>query len=58
MIIMTSEEFKRLNFLSEKAINGDPSHSELVELNKLLTMWNISTEYNLLLSSYTTNSEN
>lgn len=55
---MTSEEFKRLNFLSEKAINGDPSHSELVELNKLLTMWNISTEYNLLLSSYTTNSEN
>lgn len=55
---MTSEEFRRLNFLSEKSINGDPTHSELVELKRLLTMWNISTEYNLLLSSYTTNSEN
>jgi hypothetical protein len=52
MIIMTSEEFKLLNFLSEKSINGDPTHSELVELKRLLTMWNISTEYNLLLSSY------
>jgi len=55
---MTSEEFKRLSFLSEKSINGDPTHSELVELKRLLTMWNISTECNLLLSSYTTNSEN
>jgi len=49
---MSSDEFKRLNFLSEKAINGNPTPSELVELKKLLTMWNISTEYNLLLCSY------
>ena len=55
---MTSEEFRRLNFLSEKAINGNPTPSELVELNKLLTMWNVSTEYNLLINSYSTNSEN
>ena len=55
---MSSDEFKRLNFLSEKAINGNPTTSELVELNKLLTMWNISTEYNLLLSSYASDSKN
>jgi len=54
---MTSEEFKRLSYLSEKSINGDPSHSELVELKRLITMWNISTEYNLLLNSYTTSSK-
>lgn len=51
MIIMNSDEFKRLNFLSEKAINGNPTPNELVELNQLLTMWNISTEYNLLINS-------
>ncbi|WP_157825834.1 hypothetical protein [Colwellia sp. Bg11-28] len=54
---MTSEEFKRLNFLSEKSVNEDPTHSELVELKRLLTMWNVSTEYNLLLHSYTDDSK-
>jgi hypothetical protein len=45
---MDTEEFERLNLLSEKAINDSLTPIELEEFNKLFTSWNESTEYNLI----------
>jgi len=45
---MQSEEFYRLNALSEKAMNDIVSSSELKEFNQLLTIWSESLEYNSL----------
>jgi len=56
MIIMKTEEFERLNTLSEKALIDIASPNELQELKQLLTIWNESTEYNLIQGIYTPNS--
>ncbi len=45
---MKSEEFERLNTLSEKAINDIVTPNELKEFNQLLTAWSESVEYNSL----------
>jgi hypothetical protein len=52
MLIMTSNEFDRLNSLSEKALTEKAltetaSRNELKEFNELLEDWNTSTEFNL-----------
>jgi hypothetical protein len=44
---MTSDEFDRLNSLSEKALNETASRNELKEFNELLEDWNTSVEFNL-----------
>ncbi|MDX2367537.1 MAG: hypothetical protein QNK36_03905 [Colwellia sp.] len=49
---METEEFERLNVLSEKAINDTATSDELEEFMKLLNVWNESTEYNLLQGFY------
>jgi hypothetical protein len=48
MLIMTSNEFDRLNSLSEKALTETASHNELKEFNELLEGWNDCDEFNLL----------
>lgn len=45
---MTTDQFTRLNVLSEKALNDTASSNELNEFKKLLDDWNQSTEFNLL----------
>lgn len=52
---MKTEEYERLNSLSEKAINETLTPSELNEFKLLLTIWNDYTEYNLLQGSCTSN---
>jgi hypothetical protein len=47
MLIMTSNEFDRLNSLSEKALTETASRNELKEFNELLEDWNTSIEFNL-----------
>lgn len=54
---MEMEGFDRLNALSEKAINDTLTPTELNEFNQLLTLWNKSTEYNLLQGTFTINSK-
>jgi hypothetical protein len=54
---MNTEQFERLNTLSEKAINDTATINELEEFNHLLIAWNQSTEYNLLQATYTPNSK-
>jgi hypothetical protein len=44
---MTSDEFDRLNTLSEKALTETASRNELKEFNELLEDWNTSVEFNL-----------
>jgi len=44
---MTTDEFARLNNLSEKAMNETASRNELKEFNELLEDWNTSIEFNL-----------
>jgi hypothetical protein len=44
---MTSDEFDRLNSLSEEALNETVSRNELKEFNELLEDWNTSVEFNL-----------
>jgi len=45
---MTSDEFDRLNSLSEKAMRDTASRNELKEFNELLNDWNKSVEFNLI----------
>jgi len=45
---MTTDEFDRLNTLSEKAMTETASRNELKEFNKLLDDWNTSVEFNLI----------
>lgn len=44
---MKIEDFERLNSLSEKTMIEIATPEELKELQRLLTIWNESTEYNL-----------
>ena len=44
---MTTNEFDRLNSLSEKALIDTASCNELKEFNALLQDWNTSIEFNL-----------
>jgi len=53
---MEIEEIERLNSLSEKAMLEIATHDELKELKRLLTIWNESTEYNLIQGFYRPNS--
>jgi hypothetical protein len=55
---MKMEEFERMNSLSEKALIESATPNELQELKQLLTIWNESTEYNLIQGIYTPNSAN
>jgi len=54
---MKTEEFERLNSLSEKAMIDIATPKELQELKQLLILWNESTEYNMIQGIYTPNSE-
>ncbi|NQZ22469.1 MAG: hypothetical protein HRT53_10465 [Colwellia sp.] len=45
---MTTDEFARLNALSEKALNETASRNELREFNDLLDDWNNCVEFNLI----------
>jgi len=45
---MTTDEFARLNSLSEKALNDSASRNELLEFNELLNDWNNCVEFNLV----------
>lgn len=45
---MKTEEFERLNALSEKAMDNIATPNELEEFKQLLMTWNESAEYNLL----------
>ena len=56
MIIMKIEEVERINTLSEKAMIEIATPDELKELQKLLAIWNESTEYNLSQGFYKPNS--
>jgi len=53
---MKHEEFERFNLLSEKVLLEIASTNELQELKKLITIWNESTEYNLIQGLYVPNS--
>ncbi|NQZ82902.1 MAG: hypothetical protein HRT52_17975 [Colwellia sp.] len=44
---MNTDEFERLNFLSEKALNETATDPELKEFSHLLNSWNSSVELNL-----------
>jgi hypothetical protein len=48
MLMMTTDDFSRLNSLSEKAMNETASRNELKEFNELLDEWNDCVEFNLL----------
>ena len=52
MLIMTNEEFERMNILSEKAMNETASRNELKEFNELLDDWNTSVEFNLIYRTF------
>lgn len=54
---METEEFERLNVLSEKAINDTATANELEEFSQLLIAWNESTEYNILHGGYVNKSK-
>ncbi len=45
---MEKEDFERLNSLSEKAMIEIATPDEIKELQRLLTIWNELTEYNLI----------
>ena len=45
---MTTDDFTRLNSLSEKAMNETASRNDLKEFNELLSEWNDCVEFNLL----------
>jgi hypothetical protein len=47
MLIMTTDEFDRLNSLSEKALTETVTKNELIEFYELLHDWNTSFEFNL-----------
>jgi len=48
---MHTNDFERLNSLSEKAIGETATKDELKEFNQLLNEWNTSTELNLFLNN-------
>jgi hypothetical protein len=45
---MTNDEFERLNYLSEKAITETATLNELREFKRLMDLWNMFYEFNLL----------
>ena len=49
---MHTNDFERLNSLSEKAIGESATEDELKEFNQLLNEWNTSTELNLFLNNH------
>ena len=49
MLIMTIDEFYRLNTLSEKIVHRTASVNELKEFNSLLDAWGNCNEFNLTL---------
>jgi hypothetical protein len=53
---MTTEEFKRLNTLSEKAMANIATPNELEEFRQLLNIWSNSPKYNLLQDFFSYNS--
>jgi len=48
MLIMTTDDFARLNSFSEKAMNETASRNELKEFNGLLDDWNECGEFKVL----------
>lgn len=44
---MNNDDFQRLNYLSEKALQETANSDELKEFNNLLSEWNTSVEQNL-----------
>ena len=45
---MKREEFERLNTLSKKVINQKITSIKFEQFNKKLTLWNQSTEYQIV----------
>jgi hypothetical protein len=43
-VVMSKDDFKRFEFLSEKSIFGDPTQGELIELQQLMVLWNASVQ--------------
>lgn len=54
---METDDFERLNTLSEKAMNDIATPNELKEFSQLLTTWNESIEYNINQGLYVPNSK-
>ena len=54
-LLCKKEELERFNALSEKALHGTATHSELLEYKNLLSSWNSSVELHLY--NYLGNSE-
>ena len=49
---MDTNEFNRLNLLSEKVLHDTATSTELDEFNQLLSIWNTATELNLFNGKY------
>jgi len=49
---MGTNEFERLNLLSEKALHDTATSTELAEFNQLLSIWNTAAEVNLFNGKY------
>lgn len=52
MMAMDTNEFNRLNLLSEKVLHDTATSTELDEFNQLLSIWNTATELNLFNGKY------
>jgi len=50
---MNTDEFERLNYLSEKSLNETATDVELKEFSQLLDTWNSSAELKLFGGYYT-----
>jgi hypothetical protein len=52
MMTMDTNEFNRLNLLSEKTLHDTATSTELAEFNQLLSIWNAAAEVNLFNGKY------
>jgi hypothetical protein len=52
MMTMDTNEFNRLNLLSEKALHDTATSTELDEFNQLLSIWNTAAEVNFFNGKY------
>jgi hypothetical protein len=52
MMTMDTNEFNRLNSLSEKALHDTATSTELDVFNQLLSIWNTATEVDLFNGKY------
>jgi len=50
MIIVTVEEFRSINTLSEKILSSTATTSEIDKFNELVTIWCETKRYNLMRS--------